>query len=127
MARTERTRSPRNGGASAGQRAVRSRPRSALRQDQPTPPDQAEFVLCEQTILAMSRPTVVTCRIPDAPRAGGPFTTSTPALRCLSGRRPSYRNGPATKERRGGDAFRHQERGECTSPALATRRSLARV
>src|SRR4051812_38821158 len=35
--------------------AVRSRPRSALRQDQPTPPDQAEFVLCEQTILAVSR------------------------------------------------------------------------
>src|SRR3954453_17138704 len=51
MARSERTRSPRNGGASAGQRAVRSRPRSALRQDQPTPPDQAEFVLCEQTIF----------------------------------------------------------------------------
>jgi putative transposase len=51
MARSERTRSPRNGGASAGQRAVRSRPRSALRQDQPAPPDQAEFVLCEQTIF----------------------------------------------------------------------------
>src|SRR4051812_32110047 len=53
MARSERTRSPRNGGASAGQRAVRSRPRSALRQDQPTPPDQAEFVLCEQTIFTI--------------------------------------------------------------------------
>ena len=53
MARSERTRSPRNGGASAGQRAVRSRPRSALRQDQPAPPDQAEFVLCEQTIFGL--------------------------------------------------------------------------
>src|SRR5690242_12647868 len=63
MARSERTRSPRNGGASAGQRAVRSRPRSALRQDQPTPPDQAEFVLCEQTILARSRPIMLTLLI----------------------------------------------------------------
>src|SRR4051794_28813150 len=93
MARSERTRSPGNGGASAGQRAVRSRPRWALRQDQPTPPDQAEFVLCEQTIFARSRPTVVTCCISDAPRAGGPFTTSTATLRCLSGRRPSHHNG----------------------------------
>src|SRR5689334_18662398 len=93
MARSERTRSPRNGGASAGQRAVGSRPRSALRQDQPAPPDQAEFVLCEQTILARSRPTVVTCCIADVPRAGGPHTTSTAALRCLSGGRPSHHNG----------------------------------
>src|SRR3954452_1523984 len=87
MARSERTRAPRNGGASAGQRAVRSRPRSALRQDQLTPPDQAEFVLCEQTILAVSRPIML------MPIAGGSLvrTLSRPAswhIDAVAGRPP---------------------------------------
>src|SRR4051794_13504855 len=87
MARSERTRSPRNGGASAGQRAVRSRPRSALRQDQLTPSDQAEFVLCEQTILAVSRPIML------MPIAGGSLvrTLSRPAswhIDAVAGRPP---------------------------------------
>ena len=59
MAHSERTRSSRNGGASVEQRAVRPRPRSALRQNQLASPDQAELVVCEQTILAVSRPIVV--------------------------------------------------------------------
>src|SRR5437764_15229631 len=56
MAHSERTRSSRNGAASLGQRAVSPRPHSALRPNQPASPGQAEFVLCEQTILAVSRP-----------------------------------------------------------------------
>src|ERR687889_2097291 len=59
MAHSERTRPSRNGGANAGQRAVRPRPRLAQRQDQLPSPDQAEFVLCEQTIFAMSSPIMV--------------------------------------------------------------------
>src|SRR5215213_6752751 len=86
MARSERTRSPRNGGASAGQRAVRSRPRSALRQGQPAPPDQAEFVLCEQTILAVSRPIMVML-MAGGSSSTGPATRAV-AHRCHRGRPP---------------------------------------
>src|SRR4051794_9844168 len=59
MVHSERTRPSRNGGASLGQRAVRPRPRSTPRQNQLASPGQAEFALCEQTILAMSRPIMV--------------------------------------------------------------------
>ena len=53
-------RSSRNGPASLGQRAVSPQPHSALRPNQPASPRQAEFVLCEQTIFAMSSPIVIT-------------------------------------------------------------------
>src|SRR4051812_11567863 len=56
MAHSERTRPSRNSGASAGQRAVRPRPRSVLRQNQMASADQAEFAFCEQTIFAVSMP-----------------------------------------------------------------------
>src|SRR5215213_12008084 len=61
MAHSERTRPSRNGAAGAGQHAVSSRPPWPLRQDQPASPDQAELVLCEQTIFAMSSPIVLAC------------------------------------------------------------------
>src|SRR3954468_16168329 len=60
MVHSERTSPSRNGTASLGRLTVSRRPRSALRQNQLASPDQAEFALCEQTILAVSNPIMVT-------------------------------------------------------------------
>ena len=72
MAHSERTRPSRNGAASLGQRAVSPQPHPALRQNQLAPPDQAEFALCEQTILEVSMP-IMLMLIADVSLDAGPI------------------------------------------------------
>src|SRR5215212_12007469 len=89
MAHSERTRPSRNGAAGAGQHAVSSRPPWPLRQDQPASPDQAELVLCEQTIFAMSSPIVLACAT-DA-SSGGRSTPPPWHTDAVGGRPPHQR------------------------------------
>src|SRR4051794_10421476 len=86
MAHSERTRPSRNSGASAGQRAVRPRPRLALGQNQLASPDQAKFVFCEQTILAVSMPIMLMLIAGGSPDPGPDDRTL--AHRCRRGRPP---------------------------------------
>src|SRR3954462_11167949 len=59
MVHSEGTRPFQNGAANIGQRTVSSGPRPALHTNQLASSDQAEFVFCEQTILAVSSPIMV--------------------------------------------------------------------
>src|SRR5215207_2334927 len=100
MAHSERTRPSRNGTASLGQRAVSPQPPSALWQIQLASPDQAEFALCEQTILAMSSPMVVGTALALLFMVDGPFrsmrsTAPSLAHRCRSGAVHTIREGEA--------------------------------
>ena len=56
MTHSKRTKLSQNRATSLGQRALSLQPHSVLWQKQLASPDQAEFALCEQTILEISRP-----------------------------------------------------------------------
>jgi hypothetical protein len=59
MTHSKRTKLSQNSATSLGQHAVSAQPHSAVRQNQLASPGQAEFALCEQTILAVSMPIMV--------------------------------------------------------------------
>jgi hypothetical protein len=70
MTHSKRTKPSQNSVTSLGQHAVSAQPHSAVRQKQLASPGQAEFALCEQTILAVSRPIMVMLMVGGSPVAG---------------------------------------------------------
>jgi hypothetical protein len=93
MTHSKRTKPSQNSVTSLGQHAVSAQPHSAVRQKQLASPGQAEFALCEQTILAVFRPIMVMLTVDGSfvagsndPQCGtsmrlGPFTPSVMNLR----------------------------------------------